>query len=88
MQLVHSSSHTKLMTHVFFISVLSARLHVSKSIDSFLQVHFRYSVYKKNITQIFHLMLKVDAMKLGLKEMKKEYKKVNIDEIEVCLGLL
>ena len=33
-------------------------------------------------------MLKVDAMKLGLKEMKKEYKKVNIDEIEVCLGLL
>lgn len=25
----------------------------------------------------------VDAMKLGLKEMKKEYKKVDIDEIEV-----
>ena len=27
-------------------------------------------------------------MKVGLKEMKKEYKKVNIDEIEVCFGLL
>ena len=27
-------------------------------------------------------------MKLGLKEMKKEYKKVNIDEIEVCFDLL
>lgn len=34
----------------------------------------------------FPSYLKVDAMKLGLKEMKKEYKKVNIDEIEVCLG--
>ena len=29
------------------------------------------------------LTCQVDAMKLGLKEMKKEYKKVNIDEIEV-----
>jgi len=27
-------------------------------------------------------------MKLGLKEMKKEYKKVNIDEIEVCPQIL
>ena len=26
---------------------------------------------------------KVDAMKMGVKEMKKEYKKVNMDEIEV-----
>lgn len=25
----------------------------------------------------------VDAMKLGVKEMKKEYKKVNLDQIEV-----
>jgi hypothetical protein len=25
----------------------------------------------------------VDAMKLGVKEMKKEFKKVNLDEIEV-----
>jgi hypothetical protein len=25
----------------------------------------------------------VDAMKTGLKDMKKEYKKVNIDQIEV-----
>ena len=28
----------------------------------------------------------VDAMKIGLKEMKKEYKKVNLDEIEVSTG--
>ena len=27
--------------------------------------------------------LKVDAMKTGLKDMKREYKKVNIDQIEV-----
>lgn len=37
---------------------------------------------------LFGLFLQVDAMKLGLKEMKKEYKKVNIDEIEVCEILL
>lgn len=34
----------------------------------------------------FLFYLKVDVMKLGFKEMKKEYKKVNIDEIEVCFG--
>ncbi len=28
----------------------------------------------------------VGAMKTGLKEMKKEYKKINIDNIEVCSG--
>ncbi len=26
----------------------------------------------------------VDAMKIGVKEFKKEYKNVNIDKIEVC----
>lgn len=26
----------------------------------------------------------VDAMKTGVKEMKREYKKVDIDQIEVC----
>jgi len=54
----------------------------------FVQVHFRYSVDKTEHIKDFPSYFKVDAMKLGLKEMKKEYKKVNIDEIEVCLGLL
>lgn len=27
----------------------------------------------------------VKAMQMGLKEMKKEFKKINIDNIEVCL---
>ena len=31
-------------------------------------------------------LFQVDAMKLGVKEMKKEFKKVNLDEIEVCLS--
>lgn len=53
-----------------------------------MQVHFRYSVDKTEHIKDFPSYFKVDAMKLGLKEMKKEYKKVNIDEIEVCLGLL
>ena len=26
----------------------------------------------------------VKAMQMGLKEMKKEFKKINIDQIEVC----
>ena len=29
----------------------------------------------------------VDAMKIGVKEMKKEYKKVDIGKIEVCLSV-
>lgn len=32
------------------------------------------------------LCAKVDAMKVGVKQFKKEYKKVNIDEIEVGLS--
>lgn len=32
---------------------------------------------------IFSFIFQVDAMKIGLKDMKKAYKKVNIDKIEV-----
>ena len=39
---------------------------------------------------VIHLMMQsnvksfqIDAMKMGVKEMKREYKKVNIDDIEV-----
>lgn len=69
------------MTRVYSLSALSSRLYISKLI-----VHFRYSFDKTEHMKDFPSYLKVDAMKLGLKEMKKEYKKVNIDEIEVCLG--
>ena len=49
--------------------------------------------YTQVLIQIL-LYIQVDAMKLGVKEMRKEYKKVNIDEIEVstvnilCMSVL
>jgi hypothetical protein len=36
------------------------------------------------IDYICGLVFQVDAMKVGVKEFKKEYKNVNIDNIEVC----
>ena len=45
-----------------------------------------FKVQSSSFTQIlshFCLCLQVDAMKVGVKEFKKEYKNVNIDNIEV-----
>ena len=49
--------------------------------------YLRACTYLLNFPLSFYsyqnIICQVDAMKLGVKEMKKEYKKVNIDEIEV-----
>lgn len=69
------------MICVYFLSVLFFRFYILKLI-----VYFRYLFDKIEYMKDFLFYLKVDVMKLGFREMKKEYKKVNIDEIEVCFG--
>lgn len=43
--------------------------------------------FQKKKRQIFVLCLQVDAMKTGAKEMKKAYKDVKLDQIDVRLSL-
>ena len=50
----------------------------------FLCTSFVFVSFGQNIVFYNMFLFQVDAMKLGVKQMKKEYKKVDIDQIEVC----
>lgn len=54
--------------------------------DTKTTVSIHGNSYHNNIwlfIHIFSVIFQVDAMKIGLKDMKKAYKKVNINKIEV-----
>ena len=66
------------------LRTLKQKRHYEQQLEGLRNQSFNMEQANFATQQLKDTKTTVDAMKLSVKEMKKEYKKVNIDQIEVC----
>lgn len=66
------------------LRVLKQRKMYESQLDNLRQQSFNMEQTNYATQTLKDTQATVSAMKTGMKEMKREFKKINIDEIEVC----
>ncbi len=67
------------------LRVLKQKKMYESQLEGLRNQSFNMEQANFGIQQLKDTKTTVDAMKIGVKEMKREYKKVDIGKIEVCL---